>query len=148
MVKLGQILVYTIHYTNTKTETVTATITDTIPEHTIYQANSADQGGVYADGMLTWNVEVESGQTVTVSFKVMVDKVPAVTLRNKAQVQEGENLVETNEVTNPTDPRDPTNPKTGDSSQPILVLTVFGISALGIVVLLAVLVLSKKRKHT
>lgn len=148
MVKLGQILVYAISYTNTKTETVTATITDTIPEHTVYQANSADQGGVYADGKLTWNVEVASGETVTVTFKVMVDKVPAVTLRNKAQVQEGENLVETNEVTNPTDPRDPTNPKTGDSSKPILVLTIFGISALGIVVLLAVLVLNKKRRHT
>ncbi len=40
----------------------------------------------------------------------------------------------------------PSTPITGDTSDPILMLAIFGVSALGIVVLLAVLVLNKKRK--
>ena len=67
--------------------------------------DSADNGGVYVDGVITWDLEVEAGETVTVSFKVTVDAIDEATedatIANKATIIEGSNTYITNEVTNP-----------------------------------------------
>ncbi len=91
----GDTLVYAISYKNTSTEKATVTITDTIPEHTTYVDGSADNNGVYNEGKLTWNLEVEAGATVTVTFKVTVNNVSDVTVANKATIVEGRNVYTT-----------------------------------------------------
>jgi len=123
-VEPGQNLVYTISYKNTAPEKVSVTITDTIPANAIYLNDSADQGGVYTDGIITWTMEVEAGKTITVSFKVKVADVDDQTIVNTAKIQEGGNIYTTNaaavtvekpepEPTDPpTDPTVPTDPET------------------------------------
>lgn len=120
-VSAGDELIYTITYKNTGKEKTTVTITDTIPENTSYVDGSASHNGVYANGTLTWELEVAAGERVTVSFKVKVLDVDGVTISNKAVVADGNNTVATNEVTNNIpqkveDPEIPVNPPTGDSS--------------------------------
>ncbi len=100
VVQKGDILLYTISYTNYDSVPMDITITDAIPEHTAYVDGSADHDGVYADGMLTWAIEdVAPDATVTVSFQVTVIDAN-VTLINSATVLEGENEYQTNEVSN------------------------------------------------
>jgi len=102
-VYIGDTLVYAISYTNGAQETATVTITDTIPAHTAYVDGSADNGGIFADGVLTWELEVEAGQTVTVTFKVTVkDNAKEETISNEATIVEGRNTYTTNGVTNYT----------------------------------------------
>jgi uncharacterized repeat protein (TIGR01451 family) len=102
-VKAGDELLYKITYKNTTGKDATVTITDTIPENSTYVENSADNGGSYADGKLTWNdVAVAADQSVTVSFKVKVDSSDGTTLKNTATVNDGNNSYDTNETTNPT----------------------------------------------
>ena len=119
----GDTLVYTISYKNTAAEEATVTITDTIPQYTTYVDGSADNDGTYADGKLTWNLEVAAGETVTVTFKVTVNDVESVTITNKADIVEGKNSYTTNEVTNPVTKEDepvtpPTTPSTDTPSTP------------------------------
>ncbi len=117
-VKNGDILIYAIRYKNTSLEKVTITIKDTIPAHTTYIADSADNGGVYADGVITWTVDVNAGKAVTVTFWVQVDSVDQGGITNQAVVLEGKNVYTTNTVStpisNPTDEptEDPTNKPT------------------------------------
>lgn len=116
-VENGDILLYGIRYKNTALEPATVTITDQIPNYTTYVDGSADNGGVYANGVITWTVEVAAGAEVTVSFQVKVNKASGATIRNQATVLEGRNTYTTNEVTNTTStPEIPDNPKTGDES--------------------------------
>lgn len=103
----GQELVYTITYTNGTDNAAAVTITDTLPEHTTYVEASADNGGVYADGVITWNVNVPAHKSITVSFKVTVDAAGGETLTNQATVKKGGNTYSSNEVTN-TIPEDMT----------------------------------------
>ena len=128
-VQVGSELLYTITYYNRNGAAVDATITDTIPEHTTYVDGSADKGGVFADGVLTWTAHVEMGESVTVSFRVTVNDYD-VTIPNQAAAVDGYNDLLSNEVVNvtpieepPGDPEDPEDPgdendvpETGDTS--------------------------------
>jgi len=105
-VEAGQILDYAITYKNTTDDDVDATIKDRIPAHTKFV--SAEDGGIFKDGIVTWTKRVAKGQSVTVRFKVKVDSdVNGEIIKNKAKVNDGKNDYDTNEVTNPT----PTKPK-------------------------------------
>ena len=99
-VEKGDELEYSIDYTNTTGNKITVVIVDTIPAHTTYVEGSASHGGVYADGKITWTLEVAPQETVTVTFKVVVDGEPGDAIKNQATVQEGENEYVTNEVEN------------------------------------------------
>ena len=100
-VAAGDTLVYTVRYTNLSTENVSVTITDRIPAHTVYIMGSADNGGVYADGKLTWTLDVPAWATVTVSFQVSVSATESVIIQNQAEIAEGSNHYATNVVNNP-----------------------------------------------
>ena len=114
-VAFGEVLVYTITYTNTDELPAKVTITDTIPQYTSYVDGSVDNGGTVADGVITWVLELGAGESKTVSFKVMVTGGEGKTVTNEATAQEGENLLTTNQVTtnvpNPPDMPD----QTGDT---------------------------------
>ena len=112
VINKGDTLVYAISYKNTSTENATVTITDTIPKHTAYVEGSADNGGVYDNGTLTWTLAVAPGATVTVTFKVVVDIVADVHITNEATIIEGNNTYTTNEVL-VTVPTNPNSPQTG-----------------------------------
>ena len=162
----GDELRYTISYKNTAREKVTVNITDTVPAYTSYVANSADNGGVYDQGKLTWVLEVEAGGEVTVSFKVRVNEVDGTAITNTATVAEGRNSYATNAVSNPTDvPEEPTEPGgtpgesggepgepepkpdtpiTGDSGNVTMWYTLMFVGCLG----LAALVLTGKKEET
>ena len=151
-VRPGDTLGYAITYKNTSKEKATVTITDTIPQGTAYVDGSADHGGVYNNGVITWTLDVEAGASVTVAFKVTVMDVKDVTLANKATVTEGTNHYTTNEVTNKVEPvvEEPTTPskpeaetpETGDSFNGGMLIMAMTASAFGLVTLL----LGKKKK--
>lgn len=142
----GDILVYAISYKNTDTRKTSITVTDKVPEYTTYVDGSADHGGVYKNGVLTWTVDVEPGAEVTVSFKVKVNKVANVTVTNKATVLEGKNTYATNEVSNPVAQHQvPDNPKTDDTVNLQLWLTILLLSGGG---LITVVLQGRKREET
>lgn len=119
-VKAGQTLTYSVTYTNTTNTARDATITDAIPEHTTYVDGSADNDGVYdeATHKVTWKKNVASGETLTVTFKVKVDKgTKDVNVVNTAHVSDGLIDTDTNTTTNPVPPKShKTVPYTGDNS--------------------------------
>ena len=103
-VSVGDTLVYAISYTNSSREKVTVNITDTISKYTAYVKGSADNGGKYKDGVLSWNVDVEPGETVTVTFNATVKNTAKnAQIDNKAVITEGKNTYETNVVGNYTE---------------------------------------------
>ncbi|WP_207120154.1 Cna B-type domain-containing protein, partial [Bulleidia sp. zg-1006] len=105
-VQPGQELTYAVTYKNTTGKDVKATISDTIPAHTSFV--SAENGGQYANGKVTWTADVAKDKSVTVKFTVKVDKdVNGAPVDNKAKVNDGTNEYDTNETHNPT----PTEPK-------------------------------------
>ena len=99
-----------------------------------------DHGAVFAEGKLVWNLQLAAGETRTVSFKVTVTGHRGQTVTNQAFAQEGENRIETNQITN-TVYTVSTIPETGDEMNLGLLLFMM----LSSVVCLFVLVLSKKR---
>ncbi|MCZ7409714.1 GbpC/Spa domain-containing protein [Parvimonas micra] len=130
-VKAGQELLYKVTYKNTTGKDQKVVIKDKIPEHTTYVEGSADNGGVYKDGEITWTKEkVADGETFEVTFKVKVnDNVNGEKILNKANVVEGNNNYDTNETTNPTPlkPR-PVVPKTGYAVNTALYTVLLGLS--------------------
>ncbi|MBE6712703.1 MAG: DUF11 domain-containing protein [Ruminococcaceae bacterium] len=100
----GDELLYTITYTNVSGDTVDLEFTDQLPANTTYVENSADNGGVYNGGRLTWNIsDVPAWESVTVSFKVKVNtKIGATTITNEAKVFDGTNTFTSNQVVNHT----------------------------------------------
>ena len=130
-VKAGQELLYKVTYKNTTGKDQKVVIKDKIPEHTTYVEGSADNGGVYKDGEITWTKEkVADGETFEVTFKVKVnDNVNGEKILNKANVVEGNNDYDTNETTNPTSlkPR-PVIPKTGYAVNTALYTVLLGLS--------------------
>ncbi|MCD7866591.1 MAG: DUF11 domain-containing protein [Clostridiales bacterium] len=114
-VEVGDILTYTITYTNTDTDDpVDLTIEDASPTGTVYVKDSAtstlpDQTDITvdADSNIIWVVTgLAAGDTVTVSFQVTVTEaalaITDMTITNSADVAIGENTYKTNTVKNPT----------------------------------------------
>ncbi len=116
----GDELTYRITYTNASGQPVNIQITDTIPGNTSYVEGSADNGGVYSDGVLTWQIaDVPAWSSVTVEFKVTVNEInEAAVIENVATATDGINNYTTNKVTNQvefvpeetTEPVEPTAP--------------------------------------
>mgnify|MGYP001749371942 FL=1 len=120
-VTAGQVLTYSVTYTNTTNTARDVTITDVIPEHTTYVDGSADNGGTYdpATRTVTWTQNVASGDTLTVTFQVKVNKGEKdVTVVNTAHVSDGLIDTDTNTTTNPVvpKPRKSRTPYTGDDA--------------------------------
>ena len=102
-VKPGDVLTYTISYTNTTDSDREVTITDTIPKSTTYVNGSADNDGVYADGKLTWKKTVAKDTTLKVTFQVKVnDDVNGKAIENTGHVDDGLQKIDTNPTHNPT----------------------------------------------
>ncbi len=148
-VREGDILLYKITYTNSFDAPADVTITDKVPQYTTYVDGSADHGGTYADGVLTWNVHLEAGESVTVSFRVKVVK-SNITVVNQATALEGSNELKTNVVKNPTKgtPEIPDTPQTGDSTNLPVLMGIMSFSALGLLAMMAVMLHDRKKKAT
>ena len=120
VVQPDQKLTYQITYKNTTGEERDVTITDKLPAHTSFV--SADNGGKFANGKITWTAKVADGQTLKVTFTVKVDKnVNGEILKNTAIVNDGVNDFNTNTIKNPT-PKVPKNPDTGDFNNIMLLM--------------------------
>ncbi|WBB38488.1 cell surface protein [Parvimonas micra] len=134
-VKAGQELLYKVTYKNTTGKEQKVVIKDKIPEYTTYVENSADNGGVYDNGVITWTKEkVAADETFEVTFKVKVkDDVSGEVIKNKANVLEGNNNYETNETTNPT-PKKPGKeiPRTGFGANTALYTALLGLSTVAL----------------
>lgn len=69
----SSVLTYTISVTNTgNTQLNNIAIADPIQAGTTYVANSADNGGTEDNGAIKWSVNLNVGETKTVSFQVQV----------------------------------------------------------------------------
>ncbi|MBC2576887.1 DUF11 domain-containing protein, partial [Peptostreptococcus canis] len=108
----GEILTYKISYKNTTGKEQEVVIEDKIPEFTEYVDNSADNGGVYSNGTITWTKEnLGNGETFEVTFKVKVkESASGENIKNEALVKTGNNNLKTNTTNNPV-PETPTTPK-------------------------------------
>ncbi len=131
--KQGDVLIYTITYTNYTGKTADVTITDAIPGYTEYVVGSADDGGVFTAGKIVWKMNaIAPGASVTVSFKVKVTGAQGV-VKNQAQVLEGVNTYKSNEVE--VELKTPVTPETGDGFNAaifigLMILSSFGIAAI------------------
>ena len=118
-VSANQELTYKIRYKKTTEEPATAvTLTDTTPLHTTYvgkessvvikpdgtqTAGKAAKATKNDDGTTTleWNFEdIENGTVIEVTFDVKVDNDKSEVLDNQAHVLDGNNKLDSNEVTN------------------------------------------------
>lgn len=99
-VSVGEVIEYTITYTNGYNETMDVEIVDTIPNGTALVEGSADDGVVNGN-QITWNISVPAGETKTVSFKVTVNAGGA-DITNQATVKDEYNTYKTNETKNYT----------------------------------------------
>ena len=139
-VNQGQELLYDITFTNASRESVDIEIRDSIPEHTTYVSGSADQSGVYENGMVVWKIEdIPAWSSVSVTFKVTVNTtVEAVNIVNQATIIEGENTYRTNQVSNSVEvPQIPSNPKTDDTIDLQLWFTILILSCGALVAVMA-----------
>ena len=141
-VTAGQVLTYSVTYTNTTNTARDVTVTDVIPEHTTYVDNSADNGGVYdkTTRTVTWTKNVAPGETLTVTFQVKVNKGSKdITVVNTAHVSDGLIDTDTNTTKNPVvpKPRKSRVPNTGDNTMRDVII----VAGLGGVALLIVIVL-------
>lgn len=141
-VTAGQVLTYSVTYTNTTNTVRDVTVTDVIPEHTTYVDNSADNGGVYdkATRTVTWTKNVAPGETLTVTFQVKVNKgAKDITVVNTAHVSDGLIDTDTNTTKNPVipKPRKSRVPNTGDNTMRDVII----VAGLGGIALLIVIVL-------
>ena len=96
MVGVGDELTYTINWVNDgvdengKPAEATVTITDKIPAGTEFV--SAENGGVYEDGTVTWTINAKAAETGSVSFKVKVTEAAGGTaVENKGEIKVGNN---------------------------------------------------------
>ena len=96
-VQVGQVLEYTIDYTNITDADVDVTITDTIPAHT--KLHGTVTGGTVNGNEITWTfTDVAPRETVSVTFQVEVTE-PGTVIENQAKIFDGTNKL-TNKVTN------------------------------------------------
>ena len=119
-VAAGDVLTYHIIYRNYTGHDVEVEIEDTIPAYTAYMEGTASHGGSYAGGQLNWILNVPRGESVTVSFQVVVQELDAdAAITNTAIVRDGVNTYTTNEVSNPVDvPEPPVEPPTEPTVAP------------------------------
>lgn len=76
--KVGDTLRYVITITNNSNVPGKTTVTDTIPDGTEIVDRTISEGGVLANGKITWNnVEVVANGETTVSFNVIINKETA-----------------------------------------------------------------------
>lgn len=153
-VNAGDELRYEISFTNASGRPMDIQITDAIPANTTYVAGSADNGGVYSGGTVTWEIrDVPAWATVTVTFKVTINAdAGAAEIKNVAKAADGTNSYTTNQVVNevqvpakPTEPTAPTpqTPQTGDNFQAVTFITLMILSSLG----LAAIIICKKQEE-
>lgn len=90
VVSPGDKLDYTVTITNGTVVPRDVIITDTLDEGVTYVTGSADNGGVYADGTLTWNIsQLAAGASRTVKFTVKVNETKVGgEIRNFAETTE------------------------------------------------------------
>lgn len=75
VVNAGDKLDYEIRITNLTSVPRDVIITDVIDEGLTYEAGSADNGGTYAGGTLTWNIsQIAEGESKTVRYTVTVNE--------------------------------------------------------------------------
>ena len=130
-VKVGDVLTYTIFYTNYTGKNADVTIIDTIPAYTTYVDASVSSDGVFADGVITWELkDIAPGETVSVSFSVTVSQ-DNVQVENQATVLEGENTYTTNTVSNPVPV--PEIPNTGDNAPLGVWFALLAVSGCGLI---------------
>ena len=98
-VKVGDVLNYTISYTNITGKDATVTITDKLPQYT--SLVSASDDGKLENGTVTWTLDVPAWETYEVVLKVKVEGDKSI-YTNTAKVVEGKNEYTTNPVTNHT----------------------------------------------
>ena len=136
-VRAGDTLLYKITFTNTGGKTANVTITDRIPGHTVYIPGSADNGGVFENGTITWTLEnLPAWETVTVSFRVQVaEDAGAVTIENQAVADDGTNRYESRRVTNTVEAPPAATPETGDNTRLQLWTVMLLVSGTGLVVI-------------
>jgi len=102
-VAVGDILTYVVSYEllDAKDEVI---VTDIVPTGTEYVDGSADNGGTFADGKITWDLKNQKAGKYSVSFKVKVtvDALNLVQIDNDATLKIGPDGPEarTNVVTN------------------------------------------------
>lgn len=88
--QVGDILTYTVSYTNTEGAPAVVNITDILPAELDYVTDSADNGGIYNPNThrIAWEIaDVPAGGSGTVSFKARVNEnAMGKTVENKAQV--------------------------------------------------------------
>ena len=101
----GDVLTYTVRIKNTFTASREAEIRDHIPDRTAYVNGSADNGGVFANGVLNWKFTLKGGEEKTVSFRVTVlDAAKDTVITNRADAVINQMEFKTNEVENPVLP--------------------------------------------
>jgi len=136
-VEEGDELLYQIRFTNTTPNPVDLTITDTVPVNSVYVEGSADNGGVYSEGVIVWQLQsIPAWETVTVTFKVKVAAdIGEAVIRNQATATDGNNQFTTNWVSNYTEPEAPVpppRPQTGDNTKLHIWMAMLTVSSLGV----------------
>lgn len=96
MIGVGDELTYVINWVNDGVDetgaptNATVTITDKIPAGTEFV--SAENGGKYENGTVTWTINAEAAATGSVSFKVVVtDKAGGTAIENQGEIKVGDN---------------------------------------------------------
>ncbi len=132
-VAVGDVLTYTIDYTNTSDETEEVVITDATPTGTTYVADSASATVTDANGdqvdknvtiddtdtNITGTVSLDAGETVQAVFKVTVNEgTEGTSINNDATVVANDYEIKTNTITNDI-PGDPVKDVTDDSGTSI-----------------------------
>ncbi len=107
-VMVDDVLEYKIKVVNNAAAPAKAVVTDKIPTGTALVDGSISHSGVLTDGTITWNLDLEANETVTVSFRVKVlpDALSGTgdvqNITNTASIQIGNDpAYNTNTTTNP-----------------------------------------------
>ncbi|MBR3354272.1 MAG: DUF11 domain-containing protein [Oscillospiraceae bacterium] len=101
MVENQSILYYELEVTNTADIGKIYVVEDTIPANSVYVDGSADNGGTFADGKVTWTFDIEAGETRTLKFRVKANG-EGVRIRNEGVLYVDDLTLYSNPVENST----------------------------------------------